>query len=54
MLVDPLQAASGGPTRDLALFDRAIDSKPRGCDVVRRKVEEVAPQGVAAARCEWR
>jgi hypothetical protein len=39
-----------GRTRDLALFDLAIDSKLRGCDVVRLRVEDVAPQGVAAAR----
>ena len=29
--------------RDLALFDLAIDSKLRGCDVVSLKVEDVAP-----------
>src|SRR6185437_15008578 len=39
-----------GRTRDLALFDLAIDSKLRGCDVVRLRVEDVAPQGVTAAR----
>ena len=32
-------------TRDLALFNLAIDSKLRGCDVVALKVEDVAPNG---------
>ena len=32
-----------GRTRDLAMFDLAIDSKLRGCDVVALKVEDVAP-----------
>ena len=31
--------------RDLALFNLAIDSKLRGCDVVNLKVEDVAPNG---------
>ena len=31
-----------GRTRDLALFNLAIDSKLRGCDIVSLKVEEVA------------
>jgi hypothetical protein len=31
--------------RDLALFNLAIDSKLRGCDVVAVKVEDVAPNG---------
>ena len=31
--------------RDLALFDLAIDSKLRGCDVVALKVVDVAPHG---------
>jgi hypothetical protein len=33
-----------GQTRDLAMFNLAIDSKLRGCDVVALKVEDVAPQ----------
>ena len=33
-----------GRTRDLAMFNLAIDSKLRGCDVVAIKVEDVAPQ----------
>ena len=31
-------------TRDLALFNLAIDSKLRGCDVVALKFEDVAPK----------
>jgi integrase len=31
--------------RDLALFNLAIDSKLRACDVMRLKVEDVAPHG---------
>jgi len=33
-----------GRVRDLAMFDLAIDSKLRGCDVVRLRVEDGAPQ----------
>ena len=33
--------------RDLALFNLAIDSKLRGCDVVALKVEDIAPHGYA-------
>jgi hypothetical protein len=33
-------------TRDLAMFNLAIDSKLRGCDVVSLKVEDVAPHGL--------
>jgi integrase len=36
--------------RDLALFNLAIDSKLRGCDVVSLKVEDVAPHGYAVNR----
>jgi len=39
-----------GKTRDLALFNLAIDSKLRGCDVVRIKVEDIAPRGFTADR----
>ena len=31
--------------RDLAVFNLAIDSKLRGCDVVTLKVEDIAPHG---------
>jgi integrase len=37
-------------TRDLALFNLAIDSKLRGCDVVALRVENVAPNGYAIDR----
>ena len=40
--------------RDLALFNLAIDSKLRGCDVVRLKVEDVAPHGYAIDRATVR
>lgn len=36
--------------RDLALFNLAIDSKLRGCDVVAVKVEDIARNGQAADR----
>jgi integrase len=41
-------------TRDLALFNMAIDSKLRGCDVVALKVEDVAPNGYSADRATIR
>lgn len=34
-----------GSKRDLALFNLAIDSKPRGCDLVSLKVEDVQVSG---------
>jgi integrase len=40
--------------RDLALFNLAIDSKLRGCDVVALKVEDVAPHGYAIERATVR
>ncbi len=40
----------GGRKRDLALFNLAIDSKLRGCDLVSLKVENVAPSGHAVRR----
>ena len=36
--------------RDLALFNLAIDSKLRGCDIVALKVEDIAPHGYAIER----
>ena len=39
-----------GRTRDLAMFNLAIDSKLRGCDVVNLRVEDVAPHGHAVDR----
>ena len=43
-----------GRMRDLALFNVAIDSKLRGCDVVALKVDDVAPGGYAADRATVR
>jgi integrase len=43
-----------GRTRDLAMFNLAIDSKLRGCDVVALKVEDVAPNGYAIDRARQR
>lgn len=43
-----------GRIRDLALFNVAIDSKLRGCDVVALKVGDVAPSGCAADRASVR
>ena len=36
--------------RGLALFNLAIDSKLRGCDVVALKLEDIAPHGYAVER----
>ena len=41
-------------TRDLAMFNLAIDSKLRGCDVVALKVEDVAPNGYSIDRATVR
>src|SRR5215510_215196 len=41
-------------TRDLAMFNLAIDSKLRGCDVVAIKVEDVAPNGYTVERATVR
>jgi integrase len=43
-----------GRTRDLAMFNLAIDSKLRGCDVVALKVDDVAPSGYAVDRATVR
>ncbi|CAN7607624.1 tyrosine-type recombinase/integrase [Phenylobacterium sp. LjRoot164] len=40
----------GRRCRDLALFNCAIDSKLRACDLVRLRVSDVAPGGVLRAR----
>jgi hypothetical protein len=37
-------------TRDLAMFNLAIDGKLRGCDVVALKVEDIAPGGYTIDR----
>ena len=39
-----------GAVRDLALFNLAIDSKLRGCDLVRLKVADVFVSGVIKER----
>ena len=43
-----------GRTRDLALFNLAIDSKLRGCDVVAIRVEDVAARGYTVDRATIR
>jgi integrase len=43
-----------GRVRDLAMFNLAIDSKLRGCDVVAIKVDDVAAGGYAADRATVR
>jgi hypothetical protein len=43
-----------GKTRDLALFNLAIESKLRGCDVVALKADDVAPNGYAIDRATIR
>src|ERR1700694_2921341 len=40
--------------RNLAMFNLAIDSKLRGCDVVAPKVEDIAPHGYAVERATVR
>jgi integrase len=43
-----------GQTRDLAMFNLAIDSKLRGCDLVALKLEDIAPNGYAIDRATIR
>lgn len=43
-----------GRARDLAMFNLAIDSKLRGCDVVSIRVEDVAASGYTADRATVR
>jgi integrase len=43
-----------GRIRELAMFNLAIDSKLRGCDVVALRVEDVAPNGYAVDRATVR
>jgi len=47
-----LQLAEG--KRNLALFNLAIDSKLRGCDLVSLRVEDIAPHGYAIERATVR
>jgi integrase len=44
----------GGRTRDLAMFNLAVDSKLRSCDLVTLKVGDVAPNGYAVDRATVR
>ena len=44
----------GNKKRDLALFNVAIDSKLRGCDVVSLRVADIAPHGYALDRATVR
>src|SRR5512145_1193270 len=43
-----------GRKRDLALFNLAIDSKLRGCDLVAVRVDDVAPSGYGMDRATIR
>src|SRR5215475_13363315 len=43
-----------GRTRNLTMFNLAIDSKLRGCDVVALKVEDIAPTGYTIDRATVR
>src|ERR1700755_3231207 len=43
-----------GRSRDLAMFNLAIDSKLRGCDVVAIRVEDIAAGGYTADRATVR
>jgi integrase len=43
-----------GRIRDLAMFNLAIDSKLRGCDVVALRVEDIAPNGYTNDRATIR
>jgi hypothetical protein len=43
-----------GRKRDLAMFNLAIDSKLRGCNVVSLRVEDVAPHGHVVERATIR
>jgi integrase len=43
-----------GRVRDLALFNLAIDSKLRGCDVVALKVDDIVPSGCSVDRATVR
>ena len=43
-----------GQVRDLALFNLAVDSKLRGCDLVAIRVDDIAPNGYAIERAPVR
>ncbi len=44
------QLKVAGRVRDLALFDCGIDAKLRGCDLVKLRVSDVAPDNALRAR----
>ena len=48
------RGSSSAKKRDLALFNVAIDSKLRGCDVVSLKVADIAPHGYTLDRATVR
>ncbi len=48
------QLQLAGKRRDLTLFNLAIDSKLRGCDLVSLRVDDVAPHGYAIDRATVR
>ena len=43
-----------GQLRELAMFNVAIDSKLRNCDIVALEVEDIAPNGYAVERATVR
>jgi len=49
-LVDSNKLQIEGRVRELALFNLAIDSKLRGCDLVGLRVEDIAPTGMQVTR----
>jgi integrase len=53
-MVHPGQVATGAPHARLELFNLAIDSKLRGCDLVALPVDDVAPNGYAVDRANIR
>jgi integrase len=53
-LVDPHEAAARGTHARPPLFNLAIDSKLRGCDVVAVRVDDVAPNGYTLDRATVR
>ncbi len=49
-----LEWLNASSKRDPALFNLAIDSKLRGCDVVTVRVDDVAPSGYSMDRATIR
>jgi hypothetical protein len=54
LLLKQVSSIRSKPKVDVAMFNLAIDSKLRGCDVVSIKFEDIAPHGVAIARATTR